>query len=86
MQKEELKQLKKIGNELKPQFNIGKSGITETLLDTIDKYIEAHEIVKIKVLSAVNKEQVAKLATEIADELDVEILEKKGFTFILYKN
>jgi RNA-binding protein len=85
MDKSELKELKKFANELKPQFNIGKSGLTDTLIDTIDKYLEAHEIVKIKVLSAINKTQVKNYAKEISEKIDVEIIEQKGFTFTLYR-
>lgn len=86
MVSEEIKEAKRIASELKPQFNIGKNAITETLIDTIDKYLEAHKIVKIKVLSAQSKDQVKEYAQNIANQTDSEIVQKVGFTFTLFRN
>lgn len=86
MDKTQLKELKKIANELKPMFNLGKGGLSETFIETIDNYLQAHEIVKIKVLSAENKDQVAQIANDLGKKVDAEVLDKKGFTFVLYRN
>lgn len=80
------KELKQVINELKPQFNLGKSGMTPTFIDTVDKYIEAHRLVKIKVLAAVDKEEVKYYANELSKETDSEVVEVKGFTFTLLRD
>lgn len=79
------KNLKKVANDLKPQFNLGKNGLTDTFIETIDKFLEAHGIVKIKVLGAEDREGVKKIAEELAEALTADIIDKKGFTFVLYR-
>lgn len=78
-------QLKKLSNEIKPQFNLGKLGITSTFIETIDKYLEAHNIVKIKCSIAEDKSSVKYYANEISKETESTIIDKKGFTFTVYR-
>ena len=85
MEKSELKEIKARANEIKPVFNIGKSGISQTLVEAIEDYLTKNSIAKIKVLSALDKNQVAYYADEIAKETDSVVIEKKGFTFVLYR-
>ena len=86
MDSSELKKLKRIANGLKPQFNLGKSGVTSTFIESVESYLEAHKIVKVKVLSAVDKSQVSDIADKLAEEIDSVIVEKKGFTFVVYRD
>lgn len=79
------KNLKKVANELKPQFNLGKNGLTDTFIETVDKFLEAHGIVKIKVLAAEDKNGVKEIAEELAEALTADVIDKKGFTFVLYR-
>jgi RNA-binding protein len=71
--------------ELKPEFNIGKNGITDTFLDSVDKYLDKHEMVKIKVSIAEDKDAMKYYANEVANELKAEILDIRGFTFVICK-
>lgn len=80
------KSLKKHANGLKSEFNLGKSGITETFIKSVDDFLEAHKIVKIKALIAEDKEAMKFYAEELAKETDSEILEVKGFTFVLFRD
>lgn len=77
--------LKRMANELKPQFNLGKNGITKTFIETVDKYLKAHEIVKIKSTVAESKDALKYYAEEVAKETNSEIVEIKGYTFVLYR-
>lgn len=85
MDKEQLKQLKKISNELKAQFNLGKAGITNSFIKMVDEYLEAHNVVKIKASIAQDKNALSFYADEIAKETLSEIVEKKGYTFTLFR-
>ncbi len=85
MNKIELKELKKQAGGLKAEFNLGKNGLTDTFIDTIDKYLEAHNIVKIKSLISTNKDSVKEYAREISEKTESEIIDTKGFTFVLYR-
>ena len=86
MKKEQLKELKQLANTLKPQFNLGKAGLTKTFIDTIDKYLTAHNIVKIKALIAEDKSSVEYLAGEITKETNSILIDKRGFTFTIYRD
>ncbi len=86
MDKLVLKTQKKISNSLKPQFNLGKLGITQTFLKTIDEYLIANQIVKIKVSIAKDKKDLEKFAEKCVVKLNAELVEAKGFTFTLYRS
>lgn len=85
MDKVEKKEVMKTANALKSQFNVGKSAITDTFIETVDNYLRAHEIVKIKSLIAKDKDEVKKMGTFLANETDSEVVDVKGFTFVLYR-
>ncbi len=85
MEKYDLKQLKKISNELKAEFAIGKNGITTTFIESIENYIRVHKLVKIKASLAQDKEEVKKLAEEISKNIDAELIDVRGYTFTIYK-
>ena len=79
----EIKELKKMCNGIKAEFAIGKSGITETFIESVHDYIDVHKIVKVKVNNAIDKNDVKRFAAEVAEKTDSEVLETKGFTFCL---
>lgn len=79
------KELSKIANEIKPEFNIGKQGLSESFCESVDKYLEAHLIVKIKATIATNKDELKDLAEKLRLKTDSEITAIKGFTFVLYR-
>ena len=65
--------LKSLANNLTPLLQVGKNGISEGLIEQIDKLLEDHELVKITVLQ--NSPVTAKEITE-------EILESTGAEFV----
>ena len=77
------KELKKMASSLKAQFNIGKNGVTDTFIDEIDKYLEIHGIVKIKSSVAENKDDLKRMAKQVAESIEAEVVETRGFTFVL---
>ena len=85
MDKALLKEKKKEANGLKPMFQLGKAGITEQFIDLVEKYIKVHEIIKIKVLTATCTGDIEYYATEVAKQTKATVLEKKGYTFTIYR-
>ncbi len=85
MDKALLKEKKKEANGLKPMFQLGKAGITGTFIELVDKYLKVHEIVKIKVLIATSTGDIQFYADEIAKETKSIVLEKKGYTFTVFR-
>jgi RNA-binding protein len=85
MDKAILKELKKRANDLKPEFNLGKNGISDSFVNSVSNYLDVHEIVKIKVLIATNKDDVEKYSTQVEEKTNSTVLDKKGFTFTVYR-
>jgi RNA-binding protein YhbY len=79
------KALKKRVNELRAEFSIGKAGITPGLIEGIGKYLDAHALVKVKVSVAEDKEAMKFYSSEVSSQLHAELMEVKGFTFVLYR-
>ncbi|MEC8221274.1 MAG: YhbY family RNA-binding protein [Nanoarchaeota archaeon] len=79
------KELKKAAADLKAEFNLGKNGITDTFLDSINKNLQAHSLTKIKCSLAEDKDALKYYAQEVAKELGATLVETRGYTFTLYK-
>ena len=76
--------LRGLGNALDPVMQIGKEGISENVLTSVNLLLEARELVKVKVLKN-NDEGVRETAEEIAKSLNAEVVQVIGNIFILYK-
>jgi len=76
--------LKGLANTLKPTVQIGKSGLTETVLDSIEDYLTAHEIVKIDVLKSADCD-MDELVLDIAAETKSEIVSQLGRKIVYYR-
>ena len=85
MDKDSMKELKRKANDMGAIFNLGKNGITDTFIESVDKYLEVHEIIKLKTSIAGNKDEVTFYAQEVASKTNSKILEVKGFTFVLVR-
>lgn len=76
--------LRGLGHDLKPVVMIGKSEITDTLLQETDTALEHHELIKVKLLeSSLTDRRDA--ATDLAMHLNAEVAQILGRTFLLYR-
>ncbi len=71
--------------ELKATVQVGKKGITPELIEEIRAQLKKRKIVKIKFLKNAERENFKDKVKEIASKVDAEIVEIRGFTFILRK-
>jgi RNA-binding protein len=86
MQKEKLYQLKAQANQISPILNIGKNGITDALIEELNKQIKANRLVKVRVLkSAEEGKDIKTIADEIAEATKSTLIEVKGRTVVLYR-
>jgi len=70
------------------EMQLGKNGITENFIETLKKYFQNHEQVKISVLKSAreNREDIKKHVEEILDKLGKNYTAKIiGFKIILKK-
>ena len=86
MEKEKLYRLKSEANQISPILNIGKNGVTETLIEELNKQIKANRLVKVRVLkSAEEGKDLKAIAEEIADATRSTLIEVRGRTVVLYR-
>ncbi|MBN1391097.1 MAG: YhbY family RNA-binding protein [Candidatus Thermoplasmatota archaeon] len=82
----DIKEMKVRGMSLKATVQVGRSGLTGSILSEIDEQLARRDLVKVKMLPSMGpsrswKEDVEKMAEKLAAIL-VEI---KGGTIILYR-
>jgi RNA-binding protein len=78
-------QLRSLAHPLKPVFHIGKDGITETSLRSLQEAFNSRELLKVKVQSAAPV-TAAEAGAELASRLpDVQHVQTIGRTVVLYR-
>lgn len=69
--------------------NVGKQGLTESVLREIDRRLADNELVKVRILkSALEVEGIEdrkKFAENLAKKLNVDAMEIRGYTVVLYR-
>ena len=75
--------LKSHAHHLEPVIHIGKSGLTEGIIHSINIALLAKELIKIKFREF--KDDKQKLSTKIADETSSIVVDIIGHTLILFK-
>ena len=81
--KEQTRKLKKLAHHIKPFINIGKLGLSDGVIHSIQEKIEKDELIKVKFSQ--NKEEKKIISDQIAKETQSEIVSLIGNTLILYK-
>ena len=71
-------------HDMQPIVQVGKSLVTETIVDTVAKALEARELIKISVLQNCLAEP-KEVATVLAQQSDAQIVQVIGRVIILYK-
>ncbi len=75
--------LRSMAQKIKPVMQIGKDGLNENSLETILAYLYKHELMKISILqnSPIEEDDIK----DFIYGYDIEFIEKKGRTIVLYK-
>lgn len=76
--------LRGLGHDLKPVVMIGKSEMTDTLLQETDGALEHHELIKVKLLESSFLDR-REAAADMAAHLNAEVAQILGRTFLLYR-
>lgn len=76
--------LKKLANEIDATVYIGKNELTDNIIKEISDYLEAHELVKVKLQENVELDP-KDVANEVAEKLGAEYVQAIGRKFVLYK-
>ncbi|CAG7587773.1 RNA-binding protein YhbY [Peptoniphilus tyrrelliae] len=76
--------LKGLAQNIDPLIQLGKDGINEGFLKQMDKLLEDHELVKIKVLQNAPVE-VDEIVDEILEKTGAEFVQKIGKKLTIYR-
>jgi len=76
--------LRSEANQLQPLIQIGKNGLTESVVELIEEALEAKELVKVSILQncAEDKKDIAEKLEKVQDLHVVQII---GSTIVLYR-
>lgn len=71
---------------LEPVLRIGKSGLTQGVIEEINKQLQKKKLIKIKILkSALEGVDREELAKEISEKTYSSLIQQVGFVIVLYK-
>jgi RNA-binding protein len=81
--KQQREQLRRMAHDLRPIAQVGKQGLTPTLVQSIEQAITAHELVKIKFIDF--KEERHDVTSSIAEQVGAEVVTVIGNVAILFR-
>jgi len=76
------KYLRGMAHYLKPLVQVGKNGLTDPVVESIDKALDDHELVKVRISGGENKRE---MADEIAERTGSAWVGMIGFVVTLYR-
>lgn len=76
--------LRSMGNEMDPIFQIGKEGVTEAVVTSVNEALEARELIKGRVLQN-SLEEPKSAAEDLAGRTGAELVQVIGRNFLLYR-
>ena len=85
MDSRQKKELKSQAHKLQPTVRIGKSGLTEQVIEEIKAQMSKRNLIKIKVLGS-DKAEVKQIASDLTSLTgNAEIVDVRGNTIVLWK-
>ncbi len=79
-----LKEKKKVAVNLDATIRMGKSGVTQALIDEIKGQIKRKDAVKVKLLGT-KREETKTIAGELAERCNADLIDVRGNTVVLWK-
>ena len=78
-----LRELKARAQHLEPMFKVGKAGLSEGFVRSVDEGIALHELVKVKFVEF--KEEKKTLAPELAEKTSSRLIMRVGNVAVYYR-
>ena len=76
--------LRGLANNIDAIFQIGKEGVHQTQIEGIDDALEAHELIKVKILESC-ADSKNEIALELSMKTKADVVQILGRTIILYR-
>lgn len=77
LSKQEIKHLRQIGHQLNPVVSIGENGVSDGALAELDRALEDHELIKVK-LAIADREDRTEVAEYLLEKSGAELVQKIG--------
>ncbi len=77
------KYLRSLGQKLEPVVMVGKNGITGTLIDSANKALAAHELIKVRFIE--RKDEKRALIDSLAEQTHSDVAGMIGHVALLYR-
>ncbi|MFP4146901.1 MAG: ribosome assembly RNA-binding protein YhbY [Halorhodospira sp.] len=84
LDQDQLKQLRRLGHALKPVVLTGAAGLTEGVLEEIERALNDHELIKVK-LAGASKEERREMTQAIIDRTGAVAVQTIGRIVLLYR-
>lgn len=84
IEKSELKRIKQIAHHIKPEFNIGKEGITKSFIQSLQQAFNTKEVVKVKILDNCS-EEIEVIKIKLFNDTGFIFVQKIGHVLTIYK-
>ena len=81
---QERKRLRQIGHTLNPVVMVGDKGLSESVIEELNRALNDHELIKVKVV-AEDREARAALIADIVAASESEIVQTIGKIALIYK-
>lgn len=81
---QDIKQLRAISHKLKPVVTIAGKGLTEGVINELDRALTDHELIKVK-LAVGSREERADIARQIRAQSGAEIVQSIGNVIVLLR-
>jgi Predicted RNA-binding protein containing KH domain, possibly ribosomal protein len=86
MDQKRIMELRGMAARIEPATHIGKNGVTDSLVEEINRQLKDNKLIKVKVLKSamdsMSREEIARL---LAEKTGAELIEVKGNTVVLFK-
>jgi RNA-binding protein len=79
----DIRYLKKLAHGLKPVIQIGKRGLTDSVIESIDRALDDHELIKIKFVDF--KEEKREISRAIVERVECIMVGMIGNVVTLYR-
>jgi RNA-binding protein len=80
----ELKGRRKIASNLAPTVRMGRSGLTEALIEEVKVQLKKKDAVKIKLLGT-DRNETKRISIDLAERCSAEIVDVRGNTVTLWR-
>lgn len=78
------KQYRTLGHNLNPVVTVAGNGLSETVLEELNRALDDHELIKVKLMIA-DRELRKELITELAQKTKAEIVQEIGKVALVFR-